>query len=364
MKRGKKKIKRKSVSRTELRKFYLNNNIIALLLLIYIIVIIVCTAKVLDRFAEIERTKEYYITGSASDSGSVSIVIEAVAEAAGTNETAEGGTNVPGTASMNLDFDPDSFIVKSIQKEKAKRSLNVKNIGDITLNLVGYSTLEKYVDIFPESFVINPGNEKVLTVIFDAEEIGIHTGYVIVQDASIMGYVPFIFDVSSKDISKVDMRIDDKFKEVIAGEEISIYVMLTDFKIGLMDINYVVKDLKNNVILSDVVSMPITKDKSFYKTLKLPETLKSGTYISGVEVTQNDDVFVDSDFFVVVSELGPGVEKAGFINKIIYSGKLPQGMIIAIMFLIFFSIIIYAKEFIRVKKVKKSFGKNKKMIKY
>tara|TARA_Y100000310_G_C20543580_1_gene744514 strand:- start:159 stop:1154 length:996 start_codon:yes stop_codon:yes gene_type:complete len=320
---------------------------------------IVSTSKVLDRMADYERDNNYY-TGSATKEGTLSLNVKASAAATVSGTVSGSGPGGPSVVEniLNFGFEPNSFLVELYEGDNTKRSLVIKNKGDLSLALRAFSSAKSYFDVVPSSFKLGSGEIFSLSVDFFGKDLGVHTGYIEISGNGVKGFVPIIVQVNSEGVSGiVDLNVDEMFKRVDSGEEILLELEIGGFELGVVDVYYFIKDLNGKVVVEDKVSRTISEVVSLSKTLGIPTGLKSGNYVVGVEVRQGEFLFADSEFIVIGDVELPAVERPGFVKPIFVRKDLVRSIVFGIFVLLALAYFVYAREIMRVKKVKKGYAK-------
>ncbi len=201
----------------------------------------------------------------------------------------------------------DSVKVSLKQGEVKTVYVIVENTGEKTLKLwVDMGSLDNIV--FPEedSFVLKPGEtEKLLLDVVARKDMepDLYAGKLTIKSVGIQRSIPFYVEVESKEaLFDVKVDIPDKYKKVLPGEDVYFIVSIYNLnRIGLVDVNveYIVKDLENNVILTDGEVKAVETEVSFFKNIHIPLTAVPGKYVLYVKVTYDDSVAIASETFEV-----------------------------------------------------------------
>ncbi len=344
------------VKRSEVDNFYRWANTIALILLIYTLLLLISTSKIMERAGKIEQDISVYggyLTGDASQSGTVSISIRTLAPESNATISPPGGRGFAQDY-IDLKFEPDLFELGMLHNEKVIKTLVIRNLGEITLELSAESNIPGHVSIGPKSISISPGSSRAFEVEFDAKTLGVTIGYITISGEGLVGYVPVIMKVSSKAImGDVMLDIPEQFRQVNAGDDVVVNVNLLGFEQGIVDLVYILKDIENKEIFRSTQKMTIKGDLEFDKTLALPEGLKDGLYVLAVEVRYNGLSLVESKTITIGKAKEPVVEKPGLIKDFFMSKSAFELLILLIIGLIIISFIMYSREVTKLRRLSK-----------
>lgn len=161
-----------------------------------------------------------------------------------------------------------------------------------------------------------------------------------------------IFD-STKQLFDVDIQVLPDYKKIYQGDELLIEIRLFNlrgFGSSDVDVTYSIKDTNGNIVAKEEEIITVETQAKFIRKLLIPTDLKSGTYVSFVEVkTEESLIGTSSDSFEV---------SAKFEDKPINFKYLAFGIIILSLLIIIFIFIIPLINKIKRKKQVKSFVKN------
>ena len=116
-----------------------------------------------------------------------------------------------------------------------------------------------------------------------------------------------VFD-STKQLFDVNINVLPEYKKVFQGDEILVQITLFNlrgFGAGNVDVKYLIKDSKGNVIAAEQESIFVETQAKFIRKLVVPADIKTGTYSAFVEASSKDAlVGTGSDTFEVNSKYG------------------------------------------------------------
>ncbi|MAG08270.1 hypothetical protein CMO89_02260 [Candidatus Woesearchaeota archaeon] len=193
------------------------------------------------------------------------------------------------------EIDVDQILIKVLIKsnEFLNRSIRVMNIGSNAsdIGVEASSSMEEIVSVKENSFVLKPGQTKVLPVIFSAfdkekriEHIpDVYIGKLNVKSGEHVKVVPLIVEIESKNIL-FDMNLNPLARErtIYSGDKVTIEVRLfnlEEIKPVNIEMEYYVKDLDGNTIISESETVVVQKQASFFKTINIPDNFKSENYV-------------------------------------------------------------------------------------
>jgi len=138
---------------------------------------------------------------------------------------------------------------------------------------------------------------------------GIFTGKITVSSGLTERTIPVIIEVQAeKPIFDIVVEVLDDYKELLQGEEVM--AQITVFNLGMpgklvdVHVNYGVKDLNENIIISRDETLAVSTQTSIIRNLALPGTMTVGTYVFFAQITYNGVIGTGTDSFNVVSEKG------------------------------------------------------------
>ena len=236
-----------------------------------------------------------------------------------------GLTVIPGnTFSINV----DAIKVHLIQGESLQQSFAITNIGEaqlsFTLNLLPAFS---FITIDPKIFVLSKGESQdilSLFVIDDNLKPGVYVGELIVKvfpskGRMIKKSIPVIVEVeSSKMLKDVTVEFSSELYELFPGEELSGQVTISSRRSGIpidAEIEYILKDLRNSVIIRETDHITLTDQASTLKKIRLPDQIAEGQYVFVVQIRVGEDIAVSSKVFRVSNKKERVIEEATIIAE-------------------------------------------------
>jgi len=213
-------------------------------------------------------------------------------------------------------FEIDQILIKVLVKseESIEKELRVMNVGndesDVMIKVVGLSDI---VSVLDKEFIIKPGQTKIVRLNFSSfsktkgieQAPGVYIGKVTAKTDSYETEIPLIVEIESKNVL-FDMNLNPvaRDRKINRGEsttfEIRVFNLL-DIESYNVDMEYFVKDINGNTIISESENVVVRTQASFFKTLKIPEKLKLGNYVFIAQSSFGNSIGTASYLFEVES---------------------------------------------------------------
>jgi uncharacterized membrane protein len=184
-------------------------------------------------------------------------------------------------------------------------------------------------------FELSPNETKEIEINFFVkkdQEAGVYPGKIVFASEGIERTVLVIVEVESeKPLFDVKVEILPEYRMVYLGDKVMAQLTIYNLgKIGRVDVNmeYGVKDLSGNIIVSENETLAIETQVSVVKSLNIPYTINPDNYIFYSKVSYNNVIGTGSDIFIVI-------EKMKFKIPVFY------WLLIIIIFLILLLILAY-----------------------
>ncbi|MBS3101204.1 hypothetical protein J4204_03655 [Candidatus Woesearchaeota archaeon] len=242
------------------------------------------------------------------------------------------------------DFDVDQILLKVLIKsnEFIEKQIRVINIGSSQIAVSGRVIgLEDIVSINPASFSIKPGQTKIVSLNFSSfisgqgieQQPGVYVGKLAVNSEKATKEIPVVLEIETKnvlfDINLNPVAIERRIKQ---GAETTIEVRLFNLESiesENVDVEYFVKDMDGNTILTESETVVVKTQASFFKTISVPKNLKPGLYVFAAYIRLGSSVGTASYLFEVA-----GPEEASFA-QFCTSSVLCLALSLATMLLLF-----------------------------
>ncbi len=213
------------------------------------------------------------------------------------------------TKPSEKDFFIEPLIINIIFKkgETFKTNLKIKNTENInqTFKLNLSESLKKFVYLSEDSFLLLPGQEKIIYLTFDSSllEPEVYTEILEASSQYKTKKVQIISTIKSKSVLfDVSLEIPPDYKELYRGDELLIYVDL--FNLGELRnvsvfVEYMVKDFGGNIIFKESEGLVVEDKISFSKHIKLASDIKEGDYVVVTQIKYKDSFGASSSIFHV-----------------------------------------------------------------
>ncbi len=220
-----------------------------------------------------------------------------------------------------LPFKVDQLLIKTLVKEGEStiRPIDIMDVSDEDLVIeIEPQYLLDIVTISDPSFTLKPGQTKTVDINIRSfieeknikQELGIYVGSLLIKGKDKTKRIPVIIEIETKEVL-FDANIETPIgqKQIKQGDYLEIQTKLFNLKkIGLTSINmdYFIKDIFGNTIITESESITVETQISFVKTIHIPENLNPGEYVFGVIARYGSSAGTSSFLFEVAS---PVVEK-------------------------------------------------------
>jgi len=186
---------------------------------------------------------------------------------------------------------------------------------------------------------------------------GVYIGKILAKTDSYEKSVPVIIEIESKNVL-FDMNLNPvaRDRKVLQGSSTTFEIRVFNLKSidsFSVDMDFFVKDIKGNTIISESENVVVKTQASFFKTLKIPDNLKTGNYVFVALASLGDSVGTASYLFDV-GEIEKEERAAQFIG---FCRNDPLCWVLSIIvLLLIFTIGAYSYFFIGVLIYRKLFG--------
>ena len=224
---------------------------------------------------------------------------------------------------QQADFDVDQILLKVLVKsgEFIEKQVRVMDIGSepTTIN-VEASGLD-LIKIDSTAFTIKPGQTKIVGLNFSSfmpeqkieQQPGVYVGKLIVKSEKASKEIPIVVEIETKnvlfDMNLNPVAIERKVKQ---GSDTAIEVRLFNLQSiesENVDVEYFVKDINGNTIVTESETVVVKTQASFFKTISAPKNLKPGPYIFAAQVSLGNSIGTSSYLFEVT-----GPEEVTFVQ--------------------------------------------------
>jgi len=227
---------------------------------------------------------------------------------AGDTSTSSGGGGGRSKKTLQKNFSIDQGKIKITLKrgETEKRKIRIKNTGDTIMKIELENRLENFIKISETSFDLNEGELKTIFLEFKVGEdtpFNLYFGRIIVKGEGIEKEILIALEVESEEpLFDVKVEIPENYLLIRSGENIQANIKLFELRrVGRVDveIEYSIRDVQGNIIMSDRETIAVEKQADFVKSFKIPENVEEGDYTLYVRVIYDGKTAGASEFFQV-----------------------------------------------------------------
>jgi len=327
-----------------------------------ILVIVFFVSSILSVVSLLYAVNKTTISGRATSSeGTIFFSIEegdeepepepTLAPAIGGGGPSGGGGQAEGKANIIVDREEIKLVVK--QNELTKERIQITNNGQKSTSVtITIDSIAGIVSISDRSFVISPGETKIIILSILSPDTGVFTGTLKIETPQQRKTIPVTIEVESQEVL-FDLSIDLDPKDLFPSEKLTVLATLFNlYEAGLLDvtIDYSIKDFNNNIILEDTDIVTIQNQATFSKTFTIPPNTEPGEYILITQAKYVESVGTASESFTVKKLEIP--KKSNYLLYII---------IFIILILIILAFLLLRKKEEAIEKIDKKAHQEKKV---
>ena len=242
------------------------------------------------------------------------------------------------------DFSIDQILLKVLVRsgEFIEKQVRIMNTGNDVAGIdVTANGLLDIVRIDSPSFSLKPGQTKIVALNFSSylpeqkieQQPGIYIGKLTVKSEKALKDVPIVVEIETKNVL-FDMNLNPVAIErrVKQGTDTTIEVRLFNLESiesQNVDVEYFVKDMNGNTIVTESETVVVKTQASFFKTISVPKNLKPGPYVFAAIARFGNSIGTASYLFDVV-----GPEEVSF-TQFCKNNVLCLGLSLATILLLF-----------------------------
>ncbi len=230
-----------------------------------------------------------------------------------------GGLALPAEAD-NLPFEVDQLLIKTLIKsgDVGGTTLKITNTGSKSTSYnIEVFGLKEIVTVSELEFALKPGQSKTLNIEFRSQipekyitySPGVYVGKFIISSKGQTYVLPLILEIESRDVLfDTNINVAPHYKELSPGENLVIDVRLFNLKSRQPEsvtINYKIKDLDDNTLITETETVVVESQTSFIKSMRMPKNLDIGTYVFIVETQYGTSIGTASYLFSVLKGANP-----------------------------------------------------------
>ncbi len=208
-------------------------------------------------------------------------------------ETPSGDVEGPGGAGgsgggggVTFTISLDEIIISLKQGEIKTEEMTIKNQKNTKLSFLISSDMGEFIRINEESFELEPGEEKTISIDFIAKENTVpelYLGNLFIRAGGGERKIPVTIEVESAGaLFDVEVEIPEEFRIIKPGDVLSIAVSIFNIRgpdSVNVEITYQIRNFKNEILLEDKETFAVKEEKNFIRNFKIPNNAKEGKYI-------------------------------------------------------------------------------------
>lgn len=219
-------------------------------------------------------------------------------------------------AEKGKDYSVSTSSIKSelVIGRSKENKFKIENTGEERLDFsLSVSGVEEFISLSDNSFSLDAGESKTITVEMKGEDFGAYSGKIIITAGGIVKEVLVIIEVKSEVVLfDVKMDIPSDYKEVEQGEDLKAQITLLNVGVPQeVDVitTYLMKDFTGNVIYESSETFAVDKQKSYVKSFPVSSRTGLGDYLAVIEVRYSNSFAVSSEMFKVVGKTTVTLQK-------------------------------------------------------
>ncbi|MSS75073.1 hypothetical protein EXS73_02580 [Candidatus Pacearchaeota archaeon] len=207
--------------------------------------------------------------------------------------------------------------ISTYQEESFNRTVTFSSTsgGSFTVTLQG---ITNGVTLPVDSFMLEPGQSKPLTLSFDTSSLkpGVVVGLLLVRGKTAVASVPLVLEIETKDVFfDANLDIPPQYTEVHPGEKVVAQIKVFDLTSGggtsqglgptNVLLHYAIVDSTGKQISAESETVSVDTTTQITQALGFPDTMPPGDYVFYVTATYKSSVGSSSHLFkIIASEKG------------------------------------------------------------
>ena len=188
-----------------------------------------------------------------------------------------------------------------------ENKFKIENTGEERLDFsLSVRGVEEFISLSDNSFSLDAGESKTITVDLTGEDFGAYSGKIIISAGGIVKEILLVIEVKSDVVLfDVNMDIPSDYKEVERGEDLKAQITLLNVGVPQevdVSITYLMKDFTGNVIYESSETFAVDKQRSYVKSFPVSSSTELGDYLAVIEVRYSKSFAVSSEMFKVVEK--------------------------------------------------------------
>jgi hypothetical protein len=220
------------------------------------------------------------------------------------------------------DFSVDTYFLKFVMKEgeNTTHSLNIDSHinGEYSIQV---HDIEGLYTLSEDYFYMAEGEEKSIDLFFESDnEPGVYVGHMSIMAGKEEVEIPIVLELQSRDVFFA-VNLDQSYssQEVRPGDQLSSTIRIYNLRDTTnrdVLMSYSIKDLRSNIILTEIEDTVVGTDTTFTKSFSLPEDLEEGYYVLAIGAETYDSYGTASYLFSVEDSFNPIFEGSDFFTYV------------------------------------------------
>jgi uncharacterized membrane protein len=216
-----------------------------------------------------------------------------------------GGRGVSEQRSFRVSVEDILVFLK--QGEKTTEDIIITNNGNQKLDIILESPeIEDFVEISEKSFTLDKGESKkiLIDISVDGNAVPrVYIGHLFIETDGIRKDIPIIIEVESKEtLFDISIEIPEEYLYISPGDElfakIDLQNLVTDIETDVK-LEYIIRDINENVMISETEIVSVEDRKTFAKVIKIPKDIELGRYVLYVRAIYDGKVASSSQWFTI-----------------------------------------------------------------
>lgn len=195
-----------------------------------------------------------------------------------------------------------------------QRQFFLKNTADFTQVFSITSNLPN-VRVVPSSIKLGPQQEVAISYYISKLRPGAFAGKIRIQSDYLTYEIPIAITIKQRD-NLFGVNLDVPDATVAPGETLYFKITLSRVNGGMTDLKYILLDATNKQIIRITERKKADKSFTLQKEMKIPTSIKPGSYLLAAEVTYNGKIDVDSQVVRIQGKNVPRVERPQATTKL------------------------------------------------
>ena len=226
--------------------------------------------------------------------------------------------------------DQELILIKASFVDEPTRVIKLTNTGTADVKIGLGKTGLTFLNVFEQSFVLGPHEDKLVNVQFKPIKPGISAGRIVFSAQGPILKIPVVSQVDSLDVEyKAGLEILGD-KEILAGKAVTLQLS-AEGKEGNIESIYEVRDFDDNIIVRQNDNFAVKDKVTVVRRLVVPDGTVAGKYVAALTVKSGDKVATAARVFSVATTAKSGPDLSS--NNITYLLVTTAIVVLVILYL-------------------------------